>query len=60
MGMDVYGINPFNELGEYFRANCWTWRPICVAIEESGAGITSMTRPLNSSGRTQVVVLGIE
>ena len=38
MGMDVYGINPFNELGEYFRANCWTWRPICVAIEESGAG----------------------
>jgi hypothetical protein len=24
MGMDVYGRNPMNEDGEYFRASIWT------------------------------------
>lgn len=28
MGMDVYGKNPANNTGEYFRANVWSWRPI--------------------------------
>jgi hypothetical protein len=28
MGMDVYGKNPSNGKGEYFRANVWSWRPI--------------------------------
>lgn len=28
MGMDVYGKNPSNEEGHYFRANVWSWRPI--------------------------------
>ena len=28
MGMDVYGRNSTTESGEYFRANCWSWRPI--------------------------------
>jgi hypothetical protein len=28
MGMDVYGRKPKNKSGEYFRANCWSWRPI--------------------------------
>jgi len=37
MGMDVMGVNPKNESGEYFRANCWSWRPICVALANSGA-----------------------
>ena len=37
MGMDVYGIEPRNADGQYFRANCWSWRPICVALEKSGA-----------------------
>tara|TARA_R110000824_G_scaffold27239_4_gene92784 strand:- start:160 stop:597 length:438 start_codon:yes stop_codon:yes gene_type:complete len=37
MGMDVMGITPLNEQGKYFRANCWSWRPICVALEDSGA-----------------------
>ena len=33
MGMDVYGINPKAENGDYFRANVWYWRPLwqCVA-----------------------------
>ena len=37
MGMDVYGINPRSKQGEYFRANCWSWRPIMVALDVSGA-----------------------
>jgi len=28
MGMDVYGRNPANKDGEYFRANIWWWRPL--------------------------------
>ena len=28
MGMDVYGKNPNNDEGKYFRANVWSWRPI--------------------------------
>jgi len=28
MGMDVYGNNPKSEKGEYFRNNCWHWRPL--------------------------------
>ena len=28
MGMDVSGRNPSDPVGEYFRANVWSWRPI--------------------------------
>lgn len=28
MGMDVYGNAPTSEVGKYFRANVWSWRPI--------------------------------
>jgi DnaJ-class molecular chaperone len=28
MGMDVYGVKPKNEKGEYFRNNVWWWRPL--------------------------------
>ena len=27
MGMDVYGLEPRKEKGEYFRNNVWWWRP---------------------------------
>jgi hypothetical protein len=37
MGMDVVGVNPKTKEGEYFRANCWSWRPLCVAMADSGA-----------------------
>lgn len=37
MGMDVYGIQPKNKKGEYFRAAIWAWGPIynimCYACE---------------------------
>lgn len=32
MGMDVYGRNPTEPAGEYFRANVWSWRPIHLLI----------------------------
>ena len=28
MGMDVYGVKPKNEKGEYFRNNVWWWHPL--------------------------------
>ena len=33
MGMEVYGINPKTDNGDYFRANVWYWRPLwqCVS-----------------------------
>jgi hypothetical protein len=39
MGMDVYGQCPKNKAGEYFRANCWSWRPIHAIMEECHDGI---------------------
>ena len=34
MGMDVYGKNPVNETGQYFRRNVWGWRPLWNYVEE--------------------------
>lgn len=28
MGMDVFGLEPTDEKGEYFRNNVWFWRPL--------------------------------
>ena len=33
MGMDISGINPIVESGEYFRANCWSWRPLTLLCQ---------------------------
>lgn len=41
MGMDVYGLNPKSEKGEYFRNNIWFWRPLwdyCLAKYPDIAG----------------------
>lgn len=35
MGMDVIGRNPTDEIGTYFRASVWSWRPIYCLIEEA-------------------------
>ncbi len=34
MGMDVYGIAPTEEVGEYFRRNVWGWRPLWNYVED--------------------------
>ena len=34
MGMDVFGKNPKNEVGEYFRANVWYWHPLWDCLEQ--------------------------
>jgi hypothetical protein len=34
MGMDVFGINPKNKEGEYFRANVWYWHPLWSCLED--------------------------
>ena len=39
MGMDVYGMNPTTERGEYFRANVWSWRPIHWVMDNLKTGI---------------------
>lgn len=33
MGMDVYGIKPKNEKGEYFRASVWYWHPLWNCLD---------------------------
>lgn len=34
MGMDIFGRAPFSEVGKYFRANVWSWRPIHQLCEQ--------------------------
>ena len=28
MGFDIYGLQPENEKGKYFRNNVWGWKPL--------------------------------
>ena len=32
MGMDLYGLDPQTEKGDYFRNNVWWWRPLWSLI----------------------------
>jgi hypothetical protein len=32
MGMDVFGMLPVNETGEYFRRNVWWWHPLAECV----------------------------
>jgi hypothetical protein len=32
MGMDVFGLNPQNDTGSYFRNNVWRWHPLAIYI----------------------------
>ena len=45
MGMDVYGNN-----GNYFRANIWSWRAICYAIELSGYEVPDLWHSNDGAG----------
>lgn len=35
MGYDLYGLNPRNPAGEYFRSTIWTWPMFHSLIEET-------------------------
>lgn len=39
MGMDVAGVQPDNETGEYFRANVWYWHPLWDYVERFHADL---------------------
>jgi hypothetical protein len=41
MGMDVYGTEPKNEKGEYFRNNVWWWHPLWSYCQENYPSITA-------------------
>ena len=41
MGFDVYGIEPKNKDGEYFRNTVWWWRPLWDYINEVTADVIS-------------------
>jgi len=58
MGMDVYGKHPTSEVGKYFRASVWSWRPIANYVRELAPILCARCRywdtndgdGLNSSG----------
>lgn len=35
MGYDLFGMNPRNDAGKYFRSNIWTWPMFHSLIEET-------------------------
>lgn len=41
MGMDVVGVNPKSEKGEYFRNNVWWWHPLWTYCENTHSDLTS-------------------
>lgn len=42
MGMDVFGQDPKNEKGAYFRNNVWWWRPLWEYCEFVAPELTNM------------------
>lgn len=51
MGYDVYGKNPKNKMGEYFRANIWWWPPLWTYCEDVAPEITcKVGAPLSNEG----------
>lgn len=51
MGMDVYGKNPANEVGQYFRRNVWGWRPLWQYVEDVHPEIAELVQyPQSNDG----------
>ena len=41
MGFDIFGLDPKEEAGSYFRANCWYWRPLWSYVISVTPDLTS-------------------
>ena len=41
MGMDVIGVAPKTEAGEYFRNNIWWWHPLAAYVCDIAPDVTS-------------------
>jgi hypothetical protein len=51
MGMDVYGKNATNEVGQYFRRNVWGWRPLWMYVENNHSEIAALVKyPQSNDG----------
>lgn len=40
MGMDVFGVAPSSQTGEYFRRNVWNWTSLWAYCEDNHSDIT--------------------
>ena len=49
MGMDVYGKNPANEAGSYFRRNVWGWHPLWGYVEDTYPEIAELVEHAHSN-----------
>ena len=49
MGMDVYGKNPANETGQYFRRNVWGWHPLWGYVEDTYPEIAELVEHAHSN-----------
>ncbi|PZE53707.1 hypothetical protein DEJ04_17325 [Curtobacterium sp. MCLR17_044] len=51
MGMDVYGKNPENETGRYFRASVWGWHPLAEYLVKVAPDLMAKVTYLHSNDR---------
>lgn len=49
MGMDVYGKNPSDKMGEYFRNSVWSWHPLWDYCEHVASEITNKVKHAHSN-----------
>lgn len=49
MGMDVYGVDPKTEDGEYFRRNVWGWHPLWEYVENQHPEIANLVEHAHSN-----------
>jgi hypothetical protein len=49
MGMDVFGKNPTNKVGKYFRRNVWGWHPLWEYVENVHPEIAGLVKHAHSN-----------
>lgn len=49
MGMDIYGLQPKDETGKYFRNNYWWWRPLARYCQQVAPEIMAKIKYLESN-----------
>lgn len=62
MGMDVSGKAPVTKTGEYFRNNCWYWRPLWIYCEFISPELTAKVKHAHTNdgdglGREDAIAL---
>ena len=60
MGFDITGRQPDpKKSGHYFRANVWSWRPICGVMQQAGCDVPESWHMNDGAGLSDAMAIEI-